>query len=208
MYAETVKAKQGYLDGQTKRILEVYIPSFSVCALLAVTAYITSDAVAVLMSDDGGDDVDVTFMFAFAGGNFLVDVVSVAMFYCRGKGAFENQDKPVLLQAPIRTFSLDGTSNIFVDEKPAEKDYNDYEENSEIKKRKKEFNLNMLSALTHVGGDTLRTASVFIAALVSTFGGVDSGTCDAWAAIVVTITIVLAIIPLCMEIYKAAKRDF
>jgi Co/Zn/Cd efflux system component len=207
MYAETVKARQGYLDGQTKRILEVYIPSFSVCALLAVSAYITSDAVNVLISNDDGDDVDVTFMYAFAAANFLVDVLSALMFYCRGKGAFENPDaKIILIQAPIRTFSLDGTSNIAIEEKPVEKDYGDYEEVGE--KKKKEFNLNMLSALTHVGGDTLRTASVFIAALVSTFGGVDSSTCDAYAAIVVTITIVLAVIPLCMEIYKAALRDF
>jgi len=69
-------------------------------------------------------------------------------------------------------------------------------------------NLNMLSAFTHVGGDILRTASVFIASMVATIGGVDPNTCDAYAAIVVSVTIVLAVIPLCMEIYKAALRDF
>ena len=46
-------------------------------------------------------------------------------------------------------------------------------------------NLNMMSAFTHVGGDTIRTLSVLTAATVSLLSGVDGDICDAWAAIAV-----------------------
>jgi len=200
MYAEHVKAKQGFLDKGTKRILEVYVPCFSVCALLGVTGYVTSDAMQVIIDGDGGDDVNVYFMYAFAAANFLVDVFSVGMFYFRGKEVFENEE--FTIHAPIRTFSLDGTRNISFDQKAIQA----AEEGGQ--KSSATANLNMLSAFTHVGGDSLRTASVFIAAVVNSTCGVDSSTCDAYAAIVVSITIVMAVIPLCREIYKAALRDF
>ena len=61
----------------------------------------------------------------------------------------------------------------------------------------------MISALTHVGGDTMRTMSVFFAAVIAT-AGQPSSLCDAWAAIVVSFTICIAVIPLVNEIYKAA----
>ena len=47
-------------------------------------------------------------------------------------------------------------------------------------------NLNMMSAFTHVGGDTIRTISVLTAATVSLLSGIDGDICDAWAAIAVT----------------------
>ena len=47
-------------------------------------------------------------------------------------------------------------------------------------------NLNMMSAFTHVGGDTIRTISVLTAATVSWLSGIDGDICDAWAAIAVT----------------------
>ena len=49
-------------------------------------------------------------------------------------------------------------------------------------------NLNMMSAFTHVGGDTIRTISVLTAATVSLLSGIDGDICDAWAAIAVTIS--------------------
>jgi Co/Zn/Cd efflux system component len=194
MYAEYIKSKNGELDARTKCILEVFVPSFSVCALLAVTAYVTSDAVNVLMNNGEDDDVNVYFMYAFAAANFIVDVISVAMFFARGDKAFHDEAEQMTFRASIRPFSLDGRVNHFdVTTEP------DGEHSA---------NLNMLSAFTHVGGDSLRTAAVFIAALITTFGGVDSTLTDAYAAIIVSITIVLAVIPLCLEIFKAAKRHF
>ena len=64
----------------------------------------------------------------------------------------------------------------------------------------------MLSALTHVGSDTLRTTAEIVAACIAIFGGYPSGQCDAWAAVVVSGTIVLAVIPLCKEIYLSYQE--
>lgn len=177
MYAERTKAKYGVVDDTTKRILEVYVPTFSVCALLAVTGWITSDAIAVISGVDDDDDVNVIFLFAFASANFIVDAISSYLFYTRRDN--------VLVTEQLRTFSLERMS-------------------MDWKARPLMPNLNMLSALTHVGSDTMRTLSVFIAAMIASAGHQNSAKCDAWAAVVVTITIVIAVIPLCKEIYKAA----
>ena len=61
----------------------------------------------------------------------------------------------------------------------------------------------MASAFTHVGADTLRTLAVFVAALVSVLSSASGSACDAVAAMVVTVTIVAAVIPLMKEIYAA-----
>lgn len=119
MYAEWIKNKHGFLDGRTRFILEVYIPSFSVLALLAVTAYIMSDAVNVIRNKghDDGSEVSVVFLFAFSTGNFLVDVFSSLMFYLRGVDGFKNYTHVKILEedamttdserAPLRHYSLD-----------------------------------------------------------------------------------------------------
>jgi Co/Zn/Cd efflux system component len=181
MYAEHVKAKYGILDEKTRYILEVYVPTFSICALLGVTGYIVSDAVSVIKDNgNGGDDVNIVFLWAFSSANAVVDVISGLMFYIKGADALR-------VHAPVRTFSR--AERVLSGEG-----------------RKVSFlpNLNMMSALTHVGSDTLRTASVFIAALITTVSGANGNLCDAWAAIVVSITIIFAVIPLCNEIYKAS----
>ena len=67
-------------------------------------------------------------------------------------------------------------------------------------------NLNMMSAFTHVGGDTLRTLSVFVAAAIATASSVPGYLCDAWAAVFVSLTIVITIMPLCTEIVRAFFR--
>lgn len=180
MYAERVKAKQGTIDPATRRILEVYVPTFSICALLGVTGWITSDAIKVIMNGDDGDDVNVAFLFGFASANFVIDVISSILFYTRKDS--------VLKDEPLHTFSMDRNS-IAWSKKPLLP------------------NLNMISALTHVGSDTMRTCSVFIAAMIATVGHQSSSLCDAWAAVVVSITIVLAVIPLIKEIVNVAMKD-
>ena len=64
-------------------------------------------------------------------------------------------------------------------------------------------NINMFAAFTHIGSDTLRTIAIFLAATVSTITGINSSLCDAWAAILVSATIFVAIIPLSREVYAA-----
>lgn len=75
----------------------------------------------------------------------------------------------------------------------------------------RKLNLNMLSALTHVGGDTLRSTSVLIAAIISSVSSspyLTSTRCDAWAAIIVTILVFFTSIPLLISISTFAYRDF
>ena len=67
----------------------------------------------------------------------------------------------------------------------------------------KSYNLNMMSAFTHIFGDTLRSFSVLIAALVYTFTDISGDICDAWASIICTITIFVLAIPLLFHIYKS-----
>lgn len=50
-------------------------------------------------------------------------------------------------------------------------------------------NLNMMSAFTHIVGDTLRTVAIFLAALVSSVTHIDGDVCDAWAALAVSVSV-------------------
>lgn len=61
-------------------------------------------------------------------------------------------------------------------------------------------NLNMLSAYMHVLGDSFRTVSTFIAAFISTITGIDGDICDAWAALIAAITIVVLCVPVMKKI--------
>jgi len=190
MYSEHVKSKQGTLDINTRLMIEVFIPSFSVIALLAVTVYITVDAVDVVLNPPEDDNVNVYFMYGFAGGNALVDVICFWLFFLRrkdvlnqpGRGVFGDNDNTEWLLSP-----------------------NDIDRKIDMMLPPKSTNLNMASALTHVSGDTMRTMSVFVAAVIATTTNVDGTVCDAWAAIFVTVTIVFLVIPLIREIIQAAR---
>lgn len=164
-------------------MIEVVVPSFSVAALLGVTAYITSDAIATIQSPQPDDNDElIIFMYAFASGNMLVDIASMLMFYFRGKTGFTSA---------FRHINTDDNNDI----KPS------LTENITISS-----NLNMVSALTHLGSDTLRTSAVFIAAVMSSIFHLNPDHCDAWAALVVSFTILVACIPLCREICIARRE--
>lgn len=117
---------------------------------------------------------------AITGANFLVDVICAVLFYMR-KDDVLKQRRMSFLKQPLN------------------------EDPSVPPKKIHGMNLNMASALTHVGGDTLRTTAVFVAAVVSSTTNISSALCDAWAAIVVTVTIIFLVIPLVREIYGVAK---
>ena len=74
---------------------------------------------------------------------------------------------------------------------------------TEISSKQEKKNLNMMSAFAHVSGDSLRTISVLVAAIVSTVTGASVDACDAWAAIVVSLMIVVFMLPLLIDIIKA-----
>lgn len=132
---ERVKLKGHELSKREKFILEVGIPTFSVCALLGITGYITSEAVGVIMDGGEDDDLSIVILYSFASVNMVIDIVSFLMFYYRRK-------------------------TVFSDNKIEEEEI------------RRSTNLNMISAFTHVGGDTLRTISLFLVAIIATFSSV------------------------------------
>ena len=67
-------------------------------------------------------------------------------------------------------------------------------------------NVNMMSALSHVSADTLRTFAVFFSALVVTLFGVNSALSDAWASLFCNCTIFMTLIPLFGEIRKVLRE--
>lgn len=172
------------MSHSTRRVLEVHIPAFSVIALLVITGYITSEAICIIRGGQEEEDVNVCFLWAFSVSNFIVDALSSFLFYLRGKDGLlpgHEMNTPALDREAVDMVKRHPLASLPIP------------------------NLNMLSALTHVGGDTLRTISVFVAAAVSTGTGISGAMCDAWAMVVVSFTILLCVIPLCREIYKAYK---
>ena len=183
MYAERVKSKDGELSVDTRWILQVYIPLFSVMCLLGVTAWITSDAIRVIISPSDDDDVDVLYLYLFASGNLVIDIISYYLFHKNWNTVFNDEAMQKRNSIVNRSESLE--LKVSVDSTDRK-------------------NVNMMSAFTHVGGDTLRTTSVFIAAIIATTGVASGELCDAWAANVVTVTIICMVIPLLQEIYKSS----
>ena len=196
LYAEHVKDKRGKLDESTRMMLEVYIPTFSVCALIGVSVYITWEAITVILDPPEEDDVNVYIMFGFAVANMLIDLLSVFLFCVRGS--------KVLYQKNVHTFSTDATAPRHIEFLKA------HEERMQSIGMSKEsgLNLNMMSALIHVSGDTLRTFAIFFSALISSTSNISGDVADAWAAVIVTITIFGIVIPLIKEIFLAFKKHF
>eukprot|EP01034_Spumella_vulgaris_P031339 gene31339-38716_t len=95
MYAERIKSSGREIDEKTRMMLEVYIPTFSVLALLGITAWITAGAIDVII-DKGkaaeGGNVNILFLYGFSSANFIVDIVSTAFFVIRGEDAFHHSD--------------------------------------------------------------------------------------------------------------------
>ena len=185
------------LSTRTKFILEVAIPTFSVVCLLGVTLYVTVDAINVLSDTSGHqEEVNVVYLYGFAAGNLLVDALSSYVFFMDGAG------KSVFYTQVVSKYYEDVTlDNSGPETRITEETISSSNSNSQMNVSK--VNLNMISAFTHLTGDSMRTLSVFIAAFVSTFAGIPSQICDAWAAVAVTVTIVIMVIPLVLEIHKA-----
>lgn len=191
------------LDRQTRLIHEVYAPTLSVIALIGVTIFIL--IVASFEIASGGDDAtNADIMFTFASVNVAIDAICIVLFYFR---------KDDILYHRFPSFTGD-TEHVPHSPCPS----------SPVLRN---VNINMFSAFTHIGSDTLRTAAIFLAAIVSTttgnsrkhnlidnlcvieifvyfiIVGIKSSLCDAWAAVLVSVTIIVAVIPLATEVFAA-----
>jgi Co/Zn/Cd efflux system component len=224
MVAERVKRTYSTsTTNKCKFITKIMAPCFAVVTLFVITGFIASKAISVLLHPPEEDSVDPEIMYTFAGLNFIVDIICMVGFAVRGKEVFfEARGIPQLsLDTSVHSEGSDDFGHLDDDlelepiHSPAKTAslgsllYSYYCCPCSSSSRfsiADEKNLNMLSAFTHIGGDTLRTISVFLAALISTLFGINSDICDAWAAILVSVTIVLIMIPLIQDIVGEISR--
>ena len=182
------------MSRRTNIILEIMIPSFSVICLLGVTGYVAADAVHVVMAGAADTrEVNLYYLYGYSVAGAVIDIVSSIFFFKDGTGTevfFTNGTK---LVSPV----ISTTSNVMLAEETRIASLEDAPQTT------RKVNLNMMSAFTHLTGDSMRTAAVIIAAMVSSIGGYPSQICDAYAALVITGTILIMTIPLITEIFRA-----
>jgi Co/Zn/Cd efflux system component len=215
MLAERAKERDGITSIRSKLCIEILIPLFAILTLLIVTLFSTLEALEVLKSKAPDEDsVNVAYLYTFASINLVVDIVCVLMFYFRGKEVFIERQNTLLPQLSLDTsihsddefgelgdYSFRGGNGrtLLGDKKLVEGGGHD-----QITGQKR--NLNMISAFAHIGGDSLRTISVLSAAIASTVTGASVDLCDAWGALVVSGVILVFMLPLCYDIFRAFLR--
>lgn len=185
---------------QVQIVFEILVPMFSVACLLSVTIYVAVDASDVLVHKTTTEDIDVLYLYGFATANAIIDIASSYVFFRNGVAIdvfYSNVSQKTEDTGPFQA-----TAKFHAESRECPEDAVSPPSLLEHKK----VNLNMLSAFTHLTGDSLRTASVFVAALFSTFTGVPSQICDAWAAIAVSISIIFMVIPLMIEIFQSCRK--
>ncbi len=168
--------------------------------MYGVTIYTTYSAICIIKSGIRGDkNVNIYFLYGLASANLLIDIFRSYFFFINKNEAFieaEHNIKPKISISLVQAIE-----DIAIQESQMIEEEKNIEANSDGTKVKS--NVNMMSAFTHVGGDTIRTLSVFIAAAIVSITGADSTLCDAWAALVVTFSILCMTYPLVKEIYAA-----
>jgi Co/Zn/Cd efflux system component len=233
-YVEWLKTSYGTVSVTFRYYIDVVIPAISVTALLGMTVYITIDATQVLYAPPAHDTVDIRYLYAYSTANFVIDMICSVLFYCNRNNVFTEQlDLPRLsLDTTISLDDEREFGYLDDDSEPSTPLHHLYQASSSSTGRDPSKrsgccnlsntadyptlahhlhshhggrkNLNMISAFAHILGDTLRTISMFAAAVASTWTGIDGDVCDAGAAVVVTITILVICWPLIVEIRKAA----
>lgn len=171
---------------------DVYVPAFSVITLVVVTVVMLMLQIHTLVAG-AGDDTNVMIMYLFATINSVVAITSMVLFYLVGDDMMNGRGKKS---------GGDGSAG-------GESQRGEGEQNEQQEKKGMFSNvdLNMFSAFTHVGSDTLRTIAIYAGAIVASTTGIETGVCDAWAAIVVSVTIFIGVIPLTREVYNAYQES-
>lgn len=227
IYGEYLKNDHGKIDQKTIIITEILVPSLSLIALVGVSAWVSYDA-SLRLRGHKEEDVQISFMYIFPIANFVVDIYCTCLFFLRRHDIFHHQ--PVHIQitsdydfsADFSDSSSDSSGHDIeltdihhhrlertnlVSSKSQKS--TEVEENLEKSTSPNtETNVNMMSAFTHVSGDTLRTISTIVAAGVSSYFHIDPSICDAWAAIIVSASIVFSAIPLVYSISRTISTVY
>jgi cation diffusion facilitator family transporter len=229
IYVEWYKSKYGGVSRRSRFYLEVIIPILSVLLLVGTTLYTTYDALSVIWKPPDKNDVNVNFMYGFSLFNFFIDFACWLLFSLRGKDTF-------LEPVQVPQLSIDTTVSFDEEEDFGELEDSEFEslkpEEDDSKffaftefwklitcqkltatqlsaaenTQEKKSNLNMLSAFAHIAGDTLRTIAVLIAALTSTIFRIDADICDAFSALLASLTILIICGSLIAEIRKSYQE--
>jgi Co/Zn/Cd efflux system component len=212
LYAECLKDSE--LSTMKKIMSQIVIPTFSVTCLLAVTVWVAIDAY-LRLGRHKNVNVGLNLMYIFAAVNICVDVCCGLLFLARRNNVFsETVSRKISVvqdshdtdwsnhsdaDEGINMIQLRSVENMqLVRGAPTD-------DGTTVHVGEERPNLNMMSAFTHIGGDTLRTLAIFGAALVSSVFGVDPQISDAWAGIAVAITIVIAVTPLVFSVKKSIQ---
>ena len=218
IYAEKLKKDEKQLSTLAIWTVDVIIPALSLLGLIIVTAYVAAEAFHVLLSSGTHEEVDIYMLYLFAVANVAVDFASIAALYwssgdsglIRGHlGHFrahfdENgsssqssrSGRTILVPDSYHGPILGCSGDCAVLTRRPRADDSIHEE----------VNLNMMSAFIHIAGDSLRTLAMIVAATISIVFHIPSQICDAWSAILVTITIVGLGIPLANGIYDSSRK--
>eukprot|EP00511_Aplanochytrium_stocchinoi_P008795 CAMPEP_0204859672 /NCGR_PEP_ID=MMETSP1347-20130617/23841_1 /ASSEMBLY_ACC=CAM_ASM_000690 /TAXON_ID=215587 /ORGANISM="Aplanochytrium stocchinoi, Strain GSBS06" /LENGTH=219 /DNA_ID=CAMNT_0052008201 /DNA_START=334 /DNA_END=993 /DNA_ORIENTATION=+ len=191
IYAEKRK-KVGTIEAAR---LEVYVASFSIVTLVAVTAVLLWDAIRRLDTHHSKSDVvSADIMLEFSLGNLAIDIFSCSLFVSRMMNA--NKSKPENQERKHRSESQGSnisTGNqeiglLKLEEKGSSISLDVNEDNIDD-----ETSLNMQSAFVHLTADTLRTITVMVTAIVVDVDerDIDSMNADAVSSIVVSVIILL-----------------
>lgn len=208
LYAEYVKGSE--LSPMKKVLSQIAIPVFSLFCLLAVTIWVAIDAYLRLRRSKEVA-VALNLMYIFATINFCVDVCCIVLFFYRRNVFFEKSNHTRLpFSDDDWSVHEDSESAVCMTDIHAVENTKLVRDNGtdipcEMDHASDEPNLNMMSAITHVGGDTLRTVAVLAAAVVSSLFDIDPQITDAWAGIAVSITIVIAVTPLVYSVKQSVQ---
>ncbi len=222
VYVEWYKNNHGRFTKWSRMTIEIIIPSISLLSLMGVTVYISYDAIMVLIDPPTEDDVDVVYLYSYSAANLVIDLVVSGLFYFRGTEVFQEPitvpvlslDTSINFEDPDDEFGHLDDILEFPTRSTTPSEIHDSKSLAVLGKMffgnatsnitTSKANLNMISAFTHILGDTLRTIAMFVAALVSTLSGVDGDICDASAAIVVAVSILAICGPIIIDIKNAA----
>ena len=190
----------------------------SAALLFAVTVYVIRKSIEIIKSKEDNKKVSIPILFGFAAANGVIDFFVIFLFYLRGPDVFYLPNNDTSNISVTKTH-IEMTTTEIVNDIVRTDVHNILHSESDgmdgggtpdigfsgnLPERHK--NTNMVSAFTHASGDTLRTIAIFVAAFVATLSDVHFSTCDAYAAIVVSFTILVILVPLCKEILVSTIR--
>lgn len=220
MLAERAKDRDSVNSVKAKLFTEIFIPLFAIMTLIGVTSYFCIEAIKVLYDKERiTDTVNIVYLYIFSGINIIVDILCITMFFLRRKDIFIEKKVNLLPQLSLddSIHSQNSEFGQLHDEDTEDEFYGIAHDNTptvndkinrlnnDILIIKDKKNLNMVSAFAHIGGDSLRTVSVLIAAGVSTWTGASIDICDAWGAIAVSALVLLIMVPLIFDLYRACR---